>query len=72
MTKRREYMPQNQMLQEFKKYTGKPNPNRNKRALVKQSNPHHFIFGNTRPIWKSWLTYAQNMELIQPNYEEEK
>jgi len=69
MAYRKPNIAPNPMLQEFKKYEGKPNPSRNKRALVKQSNPFHYTFGNARPVWKSWLTYAQNMELLEPDYE---
>ena len=56
-----------ELLARMKSLHGKPNCTREKRALVKQFNPLHYTFGNVRPIWKSWLTYAQNMELLEPN-----
>ena len=55
----------NSITKEFTKYQGKPNSTRNKRALVKSSNPHHYIFGDVRPVWKTWQTYAQNMQLLE-------
>ena len=55
----------NSITKEFAKYAGKPNATRNKRALVKSSNPHHYIFGDVRPVWKTWQTYAQNMQLLE-------
>jgi hypothetical protein len=61
---RRPILQQNQMLQEFAKYHGKPNPTRRKRALIRKSNPFHYTFGNIRPVWKTWENYATNMELI--------
>jgi len=63
----------NSITKEFEKYKGKPNPTREKRALVKQSNPFHYTFGNIRPVWKTYLTYAQNMELLHGGmYEQEE
>lgn len=59
----------NSITKEFAKYAGKPNATRNKRALVKSSNPHHYIFGDVRPVWKTWQTYAQNMQLLEADYE---
>ena len=67
---RRPILPQNQMLQEFAKYHGKPNPTRNKRALVLKANPLHYSFGEVRPVWKTYLTYAQNMGLLETDYEQ--
>jgi hypothetical protein len=32
-----------------------------KRALVVESNPNHYVFGEIRKPWKPWLTYAENM-----------
>lgn len=32
-----------------------------KRALVTEHSPTHYIFGNTLTPWKAWQTYAQNM-----------
>ena len=55
----------NSIIKEFAKYTGKPNATRNKRALVKQSNPHHYAFGDVRPVWKTYQTYALNMGLLE-------
>ena len=55
----------NSITKEFAKYAGKPNATRNKRALVKSSNPHHYTFGDVRPVWKTWQTYAQNMQLLE-------
>ena len=55
----------NTITKEFAKYTGKPNATRNKRALVKQANPFHYSFGNIRPVWKTWHTYAWNMGLLE-------
>lgn len=54
----------NSITTRFAKYNGKPNPTRNKRAEVKKANPFHYSFGNVRPVWKTWLTYMENMELI--------
>lgn len=55
----------NSITKEFAKYVGKPNPKRNKRSVVKRSNPFHYTFGDTRPVWKTYLTYAQNMGLLE-------
>lgn len=65
MITRRPIPQPNLMLQEFAKYVGKPNPKRNKRSVVKRSNPFHYTFGDTRPVWKTYLTYAQNMGLLE-------
>lgn len=32
-----------------------------KRALVVTKNPHHYIFGEERRVWKGYLTYEENM-----------
>jgi hypothetical protein len=32
-----------------------------KRVLVTEHNPTHYIFGETLRPWKPYLTYAQNM-----------
>ena len=61
----------NTIIKEFAKYSGKPNATRNKRALVRSSNPHHYIFGDVRPVWKTWQTYAQNMDLLYGDTYEE-
>ena len=50
---------------ELVKYHGQPSKSRKQRSLVSKSNPHHFIFGNTLPVWKTWQTYAQNMGLLE-------
>lgn len=50
---------------ELVKYHGQPSKSRRQRALVSKSNPHHFIFGSTLPVWKTWQTYAQNMGLLE-------
>jgi len=55
----------NSITKEFAKYAGKPNATRNKRALVKSSNPLHYTFGDVRPVWKTWQSYAQNMQLLE-------
>ena len=64
MTKRKEYTPTYALLQELKKYEGFPNKTREQRKEVRKYNPLHYSFGNVRPVWKTWETYAQNMELI--------
>ena len=62
----------NSITKEFAKYAGKPNATRNKRTEVKKANPFHYTFGNIRPVWKTYLTYAQNMELLHGGmYEDE-
>jgi hypothetical protein len=40
-----------------------------KREEVSKANPFHYSFGNVRPIWKTYQTYAQNMGLIEPTYD---
>jgi len=57
----------NNIANELKKYQGQPSKSRKKRALISKSSPHHFIFGNTLPVWKTWQTYAQNMGLLEAN-----
>jgi hypothetical protein len=52
---------------ELKKYNGQPNKSRQQRSLVSKSSPHHFIFGTTLPVWKTYQTYAQNMGLLEGN-----
>jgi hypothetical protein len=44
-------------------FTTIPNANtlKEKRALVMESNPNHYAFGEIRRAWKPWLTYAENM-----------
>lgn len=54
-----------ELLQRFKSMHGEPNLTRNKRALIKEFNPLHFTFGDVRPVWKTWQTYAQNMGLLE-------
>lgn len=44
---------------------GQPNVTRDKRALIKEFNPLHFAFGDVRPVWKTYQTYAQNMGLLE-------
>lgn len=71
--KRRPTLPQCPLLQEFMKYHGKPNVARNQRALIKSTNPFHYTFGITRPVWKTWENYATNMELLHGGmYEDEQ
>lgn len=36
-----------------------------KRVLVTEHNPTHYIFGSTLRPWKPYLSYLENME--QPN-----
>ena len=55
---------------ELVKYHGQPSKSRRQRALVSKSNPHHFIFGSTLPVWKTWQTYAQNMGLLEADESE--
>jgi hypothetical protein len=55
----------NNITHELKKYNGQPSKSRRQRALVSKSSPHHFIFGTTLPVWKTWQTYAQNMGLLE-------
>ena len=50
---------------ELRKYDGQPNKGRNQRSLVSKVSPHHFIFGSTLPVWKTYQTYAQNMGLLE-------
>jgi hypothetical protein len=58
-----------ELLAIFKTFHGEPNPTRRKRALIAKFNPLHFAFGNTLPIWKTYQTYAQNMGLLETDYE---
>lgn len=53
-----------ELSQELKLCEGLPNKTREQRSLVKKTNPFHYSFGNVRPVWKTWLTYMENMELI--------
>lgn len=69
-TARFPFQADNTITKEFAKYNGLPNATRNKRNLVKQSNPFHYSFGNIRPVWKTWQTYAQNMQLLEVDYED--
>ncbi len=55
---------------ELVKYHGQPSKSRKQRSLVTKSNPHHFIFGNNLPVWKTWQTYAQNMGLLEADESE--
>lgn len=59
-----------ELLARFKEFHGEPNPTRRKRALIAKFNPLHFAFGNTLPIWKTYQTYAQNMGLLETDYEQ--
>jgi hypothetical protein len=54
-----------ELLARFVKLHGEPNVTRNKRALVKEFNPLHYTFGEVRPVWKTWHTYAWNMGLLE-------
>lgn len=36
-----------------------------KREEITKSNPLHYTFGEVRPVWKSWHTYAWNMGLLE-------
>jgi hypothetical protein len=55
----------NNIANEFKKYKGQPSMSRKKRALISKSSPHHLIFGNTLPVWKTWQSYATNMGVLE-------
>jgi hypothetical protein len=55
----------NNIANELKKYQGQPSMSRKKRALISKSSPHHLIFGNNLPVWKTYQTYAQNMGLLE-------
>lgn len=59
-----------ELLSRFKSMAGQPNVTRDKRALIKEFNPLHFAFGNTLPVWKTYQTYAQNMGLLETDYEQ--
>lgn len=59
-----------ELLSRFKEFHGEPNPTRRKRALIAKFNPLHFAFGNTLPVWKTYQTYAQNMGLLETDYED--
>jgi len=54
-----------ELLSRFKLMAGQPNVTRDKRALIKEFNPLHFAFGDVRPVWKTYQTYAQNMGLLE-------
>jgi hypothetical protein len=64
-TPRFPFKTDNSIAKEFEKYKGKPNFTREKRALVKSSNPLHYAFGDVRPVWKTYQTYALNMGLLE-------
>jgi hypothetical protein len=34
-----------------------------KRALIIEHNPMHYIFGEYRRVWKPYLTYRENIEV---------
>lgn len=53
-----------EILARMKTLKGQPNPARTKRAIIKEFNPLHFVFGNVRPVWKTYESYAQNMGLL--------
>lgn len=36
-----------------------------KREEIAKSNPLHYSFGDTRPVWKTWQSYATNMGLLE-------
>jgi hypothetical protein len=59
-----------ELLSRFKEMAGQPSVTRNKRALIAKFNPLHFAFGNTLPVWKTYQTYAQNMGLLETDYEQ--
>lgn len=59
-----------ELLARFREMAGQPSVTRNKRALITKFNPLHFAFGNTLPIWKTYQTYAQNMGLLETDYEQ--
>ena len=54
-----------ELLARFKAMAGQPNVTRDKRALIKEFNPLHFSFGNVRPVWKTWQSYATNMGILE-------
>lgn len=53
-----------ELLARMKTLNGQPNMTREKRALIKEFNPLHFIFGDVRPVWKTYENYATNMGLL--------
>ena len=54
-----------ELLMRFKAMAGQPNVTRDKRALIKEFNPFHFSFGDVRPVWKTWQSYATNMGILE-------
>ena len=53
-----------EILARMKTLKGQPNMTREKRAIIKEFNPLHFIFGDVRPVWKTYENYATNMGLL--------
>lgn len=61
-----------EIVKRMKECVGMPNKTREQRSIVKEFNPFHFIFGEVRPVWKTWKNYAENMELLHGGlYEDE-
>ena len=61
-----------EIMMRMKQCVGLPNKTREQRTIIKEFNPHHFIFGTVRPVWKTWENYATNMELLHGGmYEDE-
>lgn len=51
----------NELLQRFKHMT---TPDEKRQAIAEYC-PLHFSFGDVRPVWKTYQTYAQNMGLLE-------
>lgn len=58
------YLDKEIMLR-MRECVGLPNKTREQRAIIKEFNPLHYIFGEVRPVWKTWETYAWNMGLLE-------
>lgn len=58
-----------EIIRRMKDCIGMPNKTREQRAIIKEFNPHHFIFGEVRPVWKTWQNYATNMGLLEADYD---
>ena len=54
-----------ELLSRMKLLQGQPSMTRDKRALIKEFNPLHFSFGDVRPVWKTWQSYATNMGILE-------
>lgn len=53
-----------EILARMKLIKNEDNIKRKKRAIIKEFNPLHFIFGEVRPVWKTYENYATNMGLL--------